>query len=267
MTLTFDTVTAHIRHTLGGDVAASNDLYAIINDAGDYMASMHPWRWLEDVDSSLTGADNVHWIALPTGFVELTGFAPRGVDSQSSNLADAAKGVFYSVSMQEINDKREQAGEALNAHTSTTYNTVPNGAFYFAVNYTNSGTGVPQPRLELFPTPRTTANGNDSFHGVDDCKLTVAYRMSWAQVTTPSSVFSLPQWMEPLYLQCVRAVARGYEEEDLATVNARLSEVANGPMFQVAVQRDSLIESTTVRVTRRNSPVSLAGPAKADQQR
>ena len=66
--------------------------------------------------------------------------------------------------------------------------------------------------------------------------------------------------MEPLYLQCVRAFTRGYEEEDIATTNARIAEVSNGPLFMTAVQRDSLIEATTLRVVRRNTPTSLAGP-------
>ena len=36
----------------------------------------------------------------------------------------------------------------------------------------------------------------------------------------------------------LRAFARGYEEEDQATLNARLMEVANGPLFAAAVLRD-----------------------------
>ena len=71
----------------------------------------------------------------------------------------------------------------------------------------------------------------------------------------------MPLWCEPLYLQCLRAFARGYEEEDVATTNARLSEVMNGPLFVTAVQRDSLVEATTLRTVRRNAPTALAGLA------
>ena len=71
MTLTFDSVTSHIRHTLGGDVASSTDLYRIVNDAGDYMATMHPWRWLEDVKDDVNATSELPYILLPSGFIEL----------------------------------------------------------------------------------------------------------------------------------------------------------------------------------------------------
>ena len=261
MTLSFDTVTSHIRHTLGGDVASTTDMYRIVNDAGDYMASMHPWRWLEDVKDDVNSTSALPYILLPAGFVELIGFAPRGLDSRNSVLAAAAAGRFYAVSMQEINDKRESSGDAdMTAPTTGgSYAKVPAATFYFAIAYTNTGSASPTPRIELFPTPKDST-GSASSHEAVDCKMTIWYRRAWAQVTTPSSVFSLPQWMEPLYLQCVRAFTRGYEEEDLATANARLAEVVAGPLFMVAIQRDSLVESTTLRVVRRDTPVSLAGP-------
>ena len=100
MTLTFDSVTSHIRHTLGGDVASSTDLYRIVNDAGDYMATMHPWRWLEDVKDDVNATSELPYILLPSGFIELLGFAPRGLDSRNSLLDADAAGKFYAVSMQ-----------------------------------------------------------------------------------------------------------------------------------------------------------------------
>ena len=256
MAINFDSVTSHIRHTLGGDISSDNDYYSIVNEAGDFMASMFPWRWLEDT-AAVVVADDANFSLLPIGFVELLGFAPRGLDSRNSLLPAAAAGRFFAVSMQEITDKRETA-PAAQTHVDT-YATVANGTFYIAIAYTNSGSAVPVPRLEVFPTPST--NGDASLHGDDDCKLTIWYRRAWGQISTPSTIFSLPQWMEPLYLQCVRAITRGYEEEDIATANSRLSEVASGPLFITAVQRDSLIESTTLRVVRRDTPTGLANLA------
>ena len=264
MAINFDSASSHIRHALGGDVSNSIDVYSIINDAGDYMASMHPWRWLEDtylMDSTSTE----HWINLPTGFVELIAYAPRGIDSRRSALSGtAAAGYFYAVSQQELNDKREATTTALGSYGTTEYALVEDGAFYFAIQYQYSNTAVPVARAEIFPTP-INGSGAASEHHSDDCAFTIAYRMAWPQITTPSTVFIIPQWMEPLYLQCLRAVARGYEEEDGGTVSARLNEIANGPLFAVAVQRDSLFESTTLRVTRRDHPALLAGPVKDRQ--
>lgn len=258
MALDYDSVTSHIRHTLGGDVSAETNIYDIINNAGDFMASMYPWRWLEDT-TTLSGTSGQEWIALPTGFIELINFAPRGLDSRAST----SEGRFYAVSAQEIYDKREVAGDDVQNPTSATWNSIPSGAFYFAIAYYSaSGTAVPEPRMELFPCP-INSGGSGSQHEAADCKVSIVYRRSWTQVSESSgtgSVFSLPQWMEPLYLQCVRAFTRGYEEEDIATTNARIAEVSNGPLFMTAVQRDSLIEATTLRVVRRNTPTSLAGP-------
>ena len=255
MTLTFDSVTAHIRHTLGGDVSAETDVYDIINNAGDFMASMYPWRWLEET-ATFQGVSNQNHITLPSGFIELISFAPRGLDSR----ADTAAARFFAVSAQEIWDKREVSvtGEAAAAYTS-----VPTGAFYFAIAYYSAaGTAVPVPRMELFPTPHSSHSATAHTH--TECVGNMIYRRSWTQITestSTGSVFILPQWMEPLYLQMVRAFTRGYEEEDIATTNARIAEVAAGPLFMTAVQRDSLIEATTLRVVRRNTPTGLAGLA------
>ena len=54
---------------------------------------------------------------------------------------------------------------------------------------------------------------------------------------------------------------RGYEEEDVGSLNLRLAEVANGPVYQFAVQRDALVESSTIRSVRRRSPDAIAGLA------
>jgi hypothetical protein len=262
MALTFDSVTAHIRHTLGGDVSAETDVYDIINNAGDFMASMYPWRWLEET-TALTGVNTVEWIALPTGFIELISFAPRGLDSRAATTGSNS-GRFFAVSAQEIYDKREVAGDDVQNPTAATWDSIPEGAFYFAITYYSAaGTAVPVPRMELFPCP-VNSGGSGSSHEVSDCKISMVYRRSWTQIQESSgddSVFVLPQWLEPLYLQMIRAFTRGYEEEDIATTNARIAEVAAGPLFMTAVQRDSLIEATTLRVVRRNTPTGLAGLA------
>ena len=251
MALDYDSVSAHIRHTLGGDVSAELNVLDIINNAGDFMASMYPWRWLEEV-VTFQGVHNQAHITLPVGFAELMSFAPRGLDSRASTSLAR----FYAVSAQEIWDKREVA---VAGDEDAAYTSVPLGAFYFAIAYDSAaGTVTPVPRMEMFPTPNSGRTSTKHTH--TDCVGNMTYRRSWTPITLTTSPFICPQFMEPLYLQMVRAFTRGYEEEDVATTNARISEVANGPLFMTAVQRDSLIEATTLRVVRRNTPTSLAGP-------
>jgi hypothetical protein len=44
--------------------------------------------------------------------------------------------------------------------------------------------------------------------------------------------------MEALYVQIVRAVARGYERESEAGVDARLNEIMQGSIYKAARERD-----------------------------
>ena len=260
MALSLAGVTDHIRHTLGGDPATGTEFTAIANDAGQFLCSSYPWRWLED-QATLLGVTEKEFITLPTGFAELINFAPRGLDARAGSLSATFAGKFFNVSTQEIYDKREIAGEVVTNPTNTSYDTVGTGEFYFAVAYYSAaGTAVPVPRIELFPAPKNSTGATTS-HEAADCKMTVVYRRSWTPVSTAASVFVLPTFMEPIYLQCIRAFARGYEEEDIATANARLAEVVSGPLYMTAVQRDSLIETTTLRTIRRSTPTGLAGLA------
>ena len=259
MALDYDSVSAHIRHTLGGDISAELNVLDIINNAGDFMASMYPWRWLEEV-VTFQGIHDQSYITLPVGFAELMSFAPRGLDSR----ADVNLGRFYAVSAQEIWDKREVS---IDGSSAGAYTSVPKGAFYFAIAYNSAGgTVTPVPRMELFPTPDSSKTATVHTHTA--CVGNMTYRRSWTPITAATStgsVFVCPQFMEPLYLQMVRAFTRGYEEEDVATTNARIGEVANGPLFMTAVQRDALIEATTLRTVRRSTPTALAGVGGGQQ--
>jgi len=88
--------------------------------------------------------------------------------------------------------------------------------------------GTPQPRLDIWPAPSA-----DSLGG-----LLVYYRGGWLPVTNDKQMLYLPEWMETLYLLAVRAFARGYEREGDGTVNMRLADIKQGPIFMAAQQRD-----------------------------
>lgn len=222
MTLTYHQVASHVRHTLGGELSSELDMYQIINQAGDFMCGMHPWRWLETEAAGLTPASD--GIDLPTPFIELLHYAPRLADTR-------ATGTRYALtSRQDVLDYQHST-----AATET-------NVIYFCVSH-STVSGVPTPRLE--------------FSGTSTEPITLWYRAGWEPVTTDSSTsdpFVLPAFCEPIYLQTVRAFARGYEEEDASTMNPRLAEIANGPTFFSAIQRDSLIEGTTLRTVRRTNP-------------
>ena len=225
MAITYDTATSHIRHTLGGELSPDMDLLSVINDAGDYMTAMAPWRWLEDAATlgTLTSGSTT---ALPTGFLELIGYTPRGSDSRVTGSK------AHMVSPHELEDMRNSSG------------TLPLNTAYFAVIYTTtSGTST------VAPYPAIDVYGNGTLPTVK-----IRYRKNWTQITGDGDTFMLPVWVEALYLQCLRAFARGYEEEDVGTMSARLGEIQQGPQYITAVQRDSLSESTTLRVMHTHTP-------------
>jgi len=99
--------------------------------------------------------------------------------------------------------------------------------------------GPPQPRLDIWPTPTT-----DSLGG-----LLVYYRGGWMTVTNDRQMLYLPEWMETLYLLAVRAFARGYEREADGTVNMRLADIKQGPIFMAAQQRDKEMTPTIGSMT------------------
>ena len=225
MAITYDTVASHVRHTLGGELSPDIDLLAVINEAGHYLASMHPWRWLEaaaTVGTITSGSTTT----LPTDFVELISYTPRGSDSRVTGSK------AYMVSPHELEDMRNSSG------------TLPLNTTYFAVVYTTtsgSSTVAPYAAIDAY------ANGT-----VPTVKI--RYRKGWTKIDNDGDTFMLPEWMEPLYLQCLRACARGYEEEDVATMSARLGELSQGAQFAAAAQQDSLSESTTLRVMHTHTP-------------
>lgn len=230
MTITFDTATAHIQHTLGGELSQDIDTLSVINDAGSYMTSMYPWRWLEEA-ATLAALTSGSSTALPTGFVELVGYTPRGMDSRVTGSQ------AFLVSPQELEDMRNSS------------QTLPLDTAYIAIVYTTtSGTTIPTPVLDVY--------GNGTLPTIK-----IRYRKNWTQITTSAgtgSLFAVPEWTEALYIQVLRAFARGLEEEDVGSLNARLGEIQAGPQFAAAVSRDSLIESTTLRTYARPTPVSPA---------
>ncbi len=92
--------------------------------------------------------------------------------------------------------------------------------------------GAPVARLEIWPQP--SAN--------ETAPLTILYRATWKRITQDTHRLRLPVYCESLYLQVLRAFARGYEEEDEISMSQRLMEVMTGPLFGAAVDRDASIQ-------------------------
>lgn len=85
------------------------------------------------------------------------------------------------------------------------------------------------PRIDVWPDIQTDDAG----------AVTIFYRAGWNTIEDDSERISVPEWVELLYLQLVRAVARGYEREDETSMTLRLMEVQAGPVWAAAMKQDS----------------------------
>ena len=93
---------------------------------------------------------------------------------------------------------------------------------------TGVSAGPVRARLDLWPTPSQ----------YEPERLLVYYRSGWTPVETDSHVIPIPDWMESLYIQLVRAFARGYERESEGDPSARIASVETGPIAMAAKSRD-----------------------------
>lgn len=211
MALTGTQVLQHIEHTLGGTPGGLVGGLEIINDAGQILTNMRPWKYLEGARASLDFTASQSYVALPSDFRDLIAVERQG----------GFTGSFDLVSHQELLDL------VANSSDAATFR------FWGAVTFTQSASGAaPVPRIDLFPTPDASVSDG----------ILIYYRSSWLRIETDTQLLNIPEWVEPLYKQVVRAVARGYVEEDVAPLDARLGVIRAGPVFADAVGRDVEIQ-------------------------
>lgn len=106
------------------------------------------------------------------------------------------------------------------------------GALSFGKDTLNGGARTP--RLEI--APEIVAGRASAF--------SISYRSKWPRVTTSTTAFELPVWCEPAFKEVLRAFARGYQEEDVATVDERLMRIMAGPLYDQALRQDGMLQNS-----------------------
>ena len=210
MALTVQECSAHIEHTLAGEISPEIGVVSTINRAGDFFATAYPWRWLEGRSSAVGTTAGQDYTTLPSDLRELVGWQATAGLVQRLEIT----------SLQSLIDRRTNEVFTTSWH------------YWGAITHRVGASGGVEPILELWPTPGSTAA--DVF--------TIFYRAGWTDVANDTDVLAIPDYTEAPYLQILRAFARGYEEEDVASLDTRLGEVVAGPLFLSAVTRDSLIQ-------------------------
>ena len=203
----------HIRHTLDGKLRAPLDGLSVLNEAGEFLTSMQPWKWLERQPVTLSLVGGQDYVDLPADFRELIAY----------NATESLVNSFHLTSHAELLNLRT------NEITVTSWN------FWGAINYYADASvdrNIPTPRIEFWPTP--LAN--------DSTGLTIIYRAGWVTLENDEDVIGIPSWMHTIFIQLLRAFARGYEEEDTGSLSLRIAEIQAGPLFSVAVDRDGAVQ-------------------------
>lgn len=329
MTLTAQEALHHIRHALSSDKLPSVGALRIINDAGQYLTTMHAWKWLEGTQADLSLTANQDYIWLPDNVREVTAVVARNsVDAgitltttteiaryRSHSVATAyhywGALVFAQRATPRVYHRRmttlpgngnalsirdggstwnfrfdttgtgvdidrlsyfegatvEAAVENLvevinNSPIAVTAEVVDSDEFkvianvigapdsdYFSfdtgsvpTNGVPTGQGIsggtvggaPRPRLDLYPTPAATRQN----------AFIAYYRAGWNEVRSDNDVILVPDFIEPLYIQLLRAMALGYERDSEADVNQRLIALRRGGLFRDARDRDLQMQPT-----------------------
>jgi hypothetical protein len=212
MSLTIERATRHINHALNGPASDPESALSILNQAGEFLTTMHTWKWLERGPTTVGLVADQSYIILPTDLRDIIAMEP------TSSLS--------------IDMERSTHGEVL--WRSTDVNGGDSWPYWGAISYHTNASGALVPRLDLSDTPSTS----------DADAFTIVYRAGWTELDSSDETIPLPSWMEPLYIEVVRAYAMGWEEEEGVGVLPRLDAIMASGACRMVKQRDGMIQGS-----------------------
>jgi hypothetical protein len=209
MTLSVANCADLVRLTLRGDPPVETSLQFLVNSAGRHLCSMHRWRFLARPAASIDTVAGQDYLGLPADFSEI-----MGMDGSATGT-----NTIEPVTLEFLNELRRSG-------TSTA-----NGGRYYALAYAaQSGSTPPTPRLEVWPVPSSTETG----------VYNLMYRAGWTDVALDTDFIPVPPWAEALYSRILQAFARGFDDEDTGSIDARLTEIRAGQLFMAACSEDRM---------------------------
>ena len=207
MAITVQQCSRHIEHTLGGDADPLVPVIELVNAAGEFLVSMTGWRWLTEGTATLDLVAGQDYVALPADFKAIR--AVTGTDSSRLSVD--------LVTLAEVLEWR-------------TYASGSGEVWKAALEASSPATGGAVTwRLAVAPSPVSASTA----------ALTLYYERGWRTVSESQDQLSLPSYCETLYLEVLRAFARGREEEDVASLDQRLEALARGQILDAAKRADS----------------------------
>lgn len=205
MTLTIEQALKHIDHQIGGALVGI-DNRRVLDEAGRRLFKRRKWNWAVGASTTLTLTISVSYIALPTDFGA----------TKSLTFTNGWVGAIEETDFDTL--------AKLRSFQLPSY-----FPLYVVPTHVADANLVPQPRYEIHPTPATTTTG----------ALTLYYHKKWTDLpNSDQSYIPVPDWFEELYLQAVRAVAQGYQTNDMDAQLARL--FASSDFMDTAVQDEGV---------------------------
>ena len=212
--LTVAELKRHIHHALHGEPDGLS-VVDIVNAAGEWWITAHPWEYLSSRVALLDLSDRGR-IELPPDFMEV----------QSIALTDTLIGAEMRSTIEEINKLRE------NAIDVTGWNLLK-----WTITYDmrgpedeNGPTTYSVPWIEYWPAPPLG----------DATGITLYYRAGWTQVVEDN----VPQWARQLFIDVCRATALGLEEDEIADRDERLGRIMSMPAWDAACRADGRTAGT-----------------------
>lgn len=282
-------MTLHVKHLLdhmqdtlgGGSVPGSLDKMGILNQAGEHLHSMHPWKWAQgrttllnlrgtitgtagsfDGTSTLTESGKFTNYTFVTGDeIEITGGTgvTEGfyeVASRTSanaivipDIGSSSSNVAYTLQPYSI-DLPDDVRDIIAIHGTGTLRqhvTLTTMAEVLRIREeTSTNDAHWYAALSYVGSPPTpileiAPGAGSNATGA----LRMFYRSRWARLSTDSTLVDVPSFMEALLVQVVRAFTRGIVREDGGSLDARLRDIHAGPVFAAAAKSDGAIQPYT----------------------
>lgn len=280
MTLLVKHLLDHMRDTLGGGEFPPNlDQVNVLNQAGEHLYSMHPWRFAQgrstllNLRGTITG-ENAAWTAstktltLSAAFTDYT-----FVDGDEIEITDGSgtEGFYEIASRTSANAIVLATSLSASNQTDIDFTLQPYSIDLpddlrdiISIQGTDSIRRITLTTLDEVSRARENTGSNTSgWYGAvsyagsppspileigpgstsnETGALRLFYRSRWLTLRSDSSTIDVPEFMEALLVQIARAFARGYVREDGGSLDARLAEIHAGPIFRSAKNSDGNVQ-------------------------
>ncbi|UCC71264.1 MAG: hypothetical protein JSV86_12825 [Gemmatimonadota bacterium] len=208
MVLSVEECGIHVRHALNGaELSDGLNLVDLVNLTGRWLVAAHEWKWLEGVMVKPDLVAGEDYITLPTDFRSI-------IDIDTANLSSGVS----QASLGRLVELRKNSAGSSNYYEG-------------AIEWDHTVT-PPVARFAVWPDIEVSSTD----------ALLLFYRRDWKLVEDDNSFVHIPGFMEPLFIEALRAYARGWEDDDEADVNMRLSTLKLGEVWAAARKVDAQVQ-------------------------